>query len=117
MDLPAPLEALFAAEQRRDWPALGKLLHPDVTWTIVTGRGSHTVRGRQAYLERLAAAYRDAPAATFSVHRTWLANDGLVATELVDDGGRVSLDVFALADGLVRHEWEHLLGVPHPAEP
>lgn len=115
MDLPAPLEALFAAEQRRDWPALGQLLHPAVTWTIVTGQGSRTIRGRQAYLERLAAAYRDAPTATFTVRRAWLADDGLVATELVDDGGRVSLDVFALADGLVRHEWEHLLDVPRLA--
>lgn len=39
---------------------------------------------------------------------------GRVATWLIDDEGNRSLDVFDLQDGLIKKEWEYLLGVGGP---
>lgn len=103
------LVRLFAAENERDWAAFRALLHPQVEWTLV-GATTTTIRGRDAYMRRIEDAYASAPGAWFSVHR-WLHNEaGLIVTELIDNEGNVSIDVFDVRDGRVLREWEFLLG-------
>lgn len=52
------LEAFFEAENKRDWEAYERFLHPEVEWRVtgrtVTGR---TVAGRADYLRAMRAAY------------------------------------------------------------
>ncbi|WP_084039507.1 DUF4440 domain-containing protein [Demequina sp. NBRC 110053] len=108
--LPDTLESLFDAERRRDWKRLRMLLHPDVIWTVIDREESRVV-GAQAYIDRLMAAYRDGGASDFVVSHVRRGSEGLVATELIDEEGRISVDVFKIDEsGVLVQEWEHLLG-------
>lgn len=101
------LEDFFDAENRRDWEAYAGCLDPQVEWTV----GGRTVRGRDAYVAAIRAAYERAGAVSFRLHQVLESEDKrVVATLLVDSTGARSLDVFELADGLVRREWEFELG-------
>ncbi|MBO3725677.1 nuclear transport factor 2 family protein [Actinomyces bowdenii] len=103
------LEALFDAENARDWEALAARLHPEVEW-CVEGR---VVRGREAYLAALMGFYAGAdPCATrFRLHQSIDSADGsTVIALLVNGAGERSLEVFEIRDGLVRREWEFELG-------
>lgn len=104
------LANLFTAENARDWQTFEALLHPDVEWTIVGPDPTVVVSGRRQYMDRILEAYDSAPGARFDVHRSRRNDSGLVVTELVDNVGNVSVDVLEIRDGLVRREWEFLLG-------
>lgn len=100
------LHQFFAAENRRDWGRYVEFLHPDVEW-VCDGR---VVRGRVAYLDAITAVYADSET-RFRVHQILSSGDAsLVATLLVDSEGSRSLDVFQFEDGVIRREWEYLLG-------
>lgn len=110
--LPNPIEILFAAERCRDWETLRSVLHPSVVWTIV-GSEESLVAGADAYIARLRHAYERDGAVDFTVRRVLFGVGGKVATELVDDVGNISIDIFELdKNGLVTREWEHVLGSP-----
>ncbi len=74
------------------------------------GATTIVIRGRDAYMRRIKDAYTSAPDARFAVHRTLRNQAGLTVTELLDNEGNVSVDVFDVRDGLVIREWELLLG-------
>lgn len=100
------LEAFFAAENQRDWERYVEFLHPDVEW-VIDGRA---VQGRGDHLDAIAAAYAGSDA-QFRLHRIIESSDhNRVATLLVDSEENRSLDVFEFEDGLIRREWEFLLG-------
>lgn len=100
------METFFTAENRRDWARYAEFLHPDVEWAV----GERVVRGRDAYLRAIRTAYEDSDM-QFRQHQVLSSQDGrLVATLLVDSEGSRSLDVFEFEDGLIRREWEYLLG-------
>lgn len=100
------LGAFFDAENRREWGRYVEFLHPDVEWEV-SGR---VVRGRDAYLRAITAAYAGADT-RFRQHQVISsADDSIVAALLVDNQGNRSLDVFEFEDGLIRREWEYLLG-------
>ncbi|MGB3186171.1 MAG: nuclear transport factor 2 family protein [Ornithinimicrobium sp.] len=103
------LDRLFAAENDRDWRTLETLLHPQIEWTLV-GPITTIIRGREAYLKRLKEAYDNTPDAHFELQRSQSNGAGLVVTELLDNRGDVSVDVFDVRDGQVVREWEFLLG-------
>lgn len=104
------LSELFAAENARDWAAFQALLHPEVEWTLIGPDATTVVRGRTAYMRRILAAYESASDAKFSVRRLLRNEAGMIVTELIDTHGDVSVDVFDVRDGVVRREWEFLLG-------
>lgn len=100
------LEAFFVAENRRDWSRYIEFLHPDVEWMV----GGRVVRGRDAYRDAITATYTGSDS-QFRSHQVISSSDSsLVATLLVDSRGNRSLDVFEFEDGLIRREWEYLLG-------
>lgn len=111
MSLPPVLVRLFDAENRHDWSDLAALLHPDVEWTVVPSRRGRSV-GIAAYLERLEGAYSESGGTTLKVRHVIRGGDDLTATELVDQDGGVSLEVFQLEDGRVRRTWEYLFHAP-----
>ncbi len=108
----APLEilyALFEAENARDWEALAACLHPEVEWSI----GTQVVRGPRAYVHRLRQFYAGAkdPASRFRIHQAIASDDeATVVVLLVNGAGDRCLEVFEVADGLLRREWEFELG-------
>ncbi len=110
MTLPTVLQRLFAAENARDWAAVADLVHPEVEWTVVGDDGERVVTGREPYLDALAAAYDGSEAQFRCVEVTRSEGDRRTVTQLVDTDGRRSLEVFELEGGLVRREWEFLLG-------
>jgi len=61
-------------------------------------------------MRRIEDAYASAAEARFAVHRSLRSEVGLIVTELLDNEGNVSVDVFDVHDGLVIREWEFLLG-------
>lgn len=100
------LEAFFEAENKRDWEAYERFLHPEVEWRVA-GR---TVAGRADYLRAMRAAYAGSDSC-FRLHQVIESADGrVVATLLIDSRGNRSLDVFEIVEGLIRREWEFLLG-------
>ncbi len=103
------LDRLFSAENERDWDAFRSLLHPQVEWTLI-GPKTTVIRGRDAYMRRIEDAYTSAPEVRFAVHRSLRNEAGLIVTELLDNEGNVSVDVFDVRGGLVIREWEFLLG-------
>lgn len=109
-ELPQSLSDLFSAELHQDWARLRELLHPEVVWTVI-GHDESRVHGAEAYVSRLRAAYEHGSATGFTVRHVRRGEGGLVATELIDEEGNVSLDIFELdPQGRVLREWEHLLG-------
>ncbi|GAA1452452.1 nuclear transport factor 2 family protein [Nesterenkonia lacusekhoensis] len=104
------LDELFAAENARDWTTFRALLHPEVEWTLIGSGTTSVVHGRDAYMNRLEATYESAPDAEFTLRRSLRNDAGLIVTELIDNHGNVSVDVFDVRNGLLRREWEFLLG-------
>ncbi|QDO88684.1 nuclear transport factor 2 family protein [Ornithinimicrobium ciconiae] len=104
------LAELFVAENARDWATFHALLHSEVEWTLIGPDATAVVLGRSAYMDRILAAYESAPGARFSVRRSLRNEAGMVVTELIDNHGDVSIDVFDVRDGQVRRQWEFLLG-------
>ena len=104
------LVELFAAENARDWATFQTLLHPEVEWTLIGPDTTAVVRGRTTYMNRILAAYESASDARFTVRRSLSNEAGMIVTELIDNHGDVSVDVFDVRNGLVRREWEFLLG-------
>ncbi|PKI92223.1 hypothetical protein CW368_05175 [Actinomycetales bacterium SN12] len=81
-----------------------------MVWTVFDGEESRTY-GAEAYVSRLRAAYEHGSATRFTVRHVRRGAVGLVATELIDENGLISLDIFELdQNGQLRREWEHLLG-------
>lgn len=104
------LERFFAAENARDWATYASFLHPGVEWVLVDDGAERRIVGREEYLAAIVAAY-DGTGAVFScLDMTVDRGRGRVVTLLVDDDGERCLDVFDVEDGLIRREWEFLLG-------
>ncbi len=100
------LMEFFEAENRRDWDNYREFLHPQVEWVL----GEDVIKGRERYCETIVAAYAQS-ASRFRMHQMLESEDGRrIATLLVDTDGRRSLDIFEFEDGLIRREWEYLLG-------
>ncbi|MEO5608785.1 MAG: DUF429 domain-containing protein [Ornithinibacter sp.] len=110
MDLDVTLRRLFDAENAREWAVCADLLHPDVTWTRAGDGDPEQVQGRTSYLARLAAAYVGSRRQFQCIEVTRSQDGRRIVTVLLDSEGRRSVDVFEIEDGLVRREWEFLLG-------
>ena len=105
-DFRRKLAEFFDAENRRDWDSYREFLHPQVEWVLE----GDVIKGREHYCETIVAAYAQS-ASRFRMHQMLEAEDRRrIATLLVDTDGRRSLDVFEFEDGLIRREWEYLLG-------
>ena len=104
------LERFFAAENARDWAAYASLLHPGVEWVLVDDGAERRIVGREDYLAAIAAAYDGAGTVFSCLDMTVDRGRGRVVTLLVDDDGERCLDVFDVEGGLIRREWEFLLG-------
>lgn len=102
------LPELFAAENARDWTAFRALVHPGVEWTLIGPDATTVVSGRTAYMSRILAAHKSASNVSFAVRRSLRNEAGMTVTELIDNHGDASVDVFDVRDGLVRREWEFL---------
>lgn len=102
----------FAAENARDWNAYAAFLHPRVEWTLIDGNRQHKIVGKGQYLQAIKSAYAKSATTFRCVEAMSDSGRQLIATTLVNDDGERSLDVFVIEDGLIRHEWEFLLGRP-----
>ena len=105
-DFRRKLAEFFDAENRRDWDDYREFLHPQVEWVLE----EDVIKGRERYCETIVAAYAQS-ASRFRTHQMLESEDRRrIATLLVDTDGRRSLDIFEFEDGLIRQEWEFLLG-------
>jgi len=105
-DFRRKLAEFFDAENRRDWDNYREFLHPQVEWVLE----EDVIKGRERYCETIVAAYAQS-ASRFRTHQVLEAGGRRrIATLLVDTDGRRSLDIFEFEDGLIRREWEFLLG-------
>ena len=101
------LLAFFDAENRRDWGLYQTFLHPEVVWELRQPDGwGEQIRGIQAYLGRIQAAYegRDGQFRCERIER----DAGQIAAWLVSDRGERSRERFQFQDGLIWREWEDL---------
>ena len=105
-DFRRKLAEFFDAENRRDWDDYREFLHPQIEWVLE----EDVIKGRERYCETIVAAYAQS-ASRFRTHQMLETEDRRrIATLLVDTDGRRSLDIFEFEDGLIRREWEFLLG-------
>jgi hypothetical protein len=105
-DFRRKLAEFFDAENRRDWDDYREFLHPQIEWVLE----EDVIKGRERYCETIVAAYAQS-ASRFRTHQMLESEDRRrIATLLVDTDGRRSLDIFEFEDGLIRREWEFLLG-------
>ena len=105
-DFRRKLAEFFDAENRRDWDNYREFLHPQVEWVLE----EDVIKGRERYCETIVAAYAQS-ASRFRTHQMLESEDRRrIATLRVDTDGRRSLDIFEFEDGLIRREWEFLLG-------
>lgn len=104
------LEAFFEAENSRDWQRYATFLHPDVVWTLVDGTTESKAVGRDGYLSAIQHAYDGVPTTFRCVDMIIDPSRSRASSLLIDDTGERSLDVFDLDGGLIRREWEFLLG-------
>ena len=103
------LTAFFAAENRRDWQAYAVFLSPDVVWTL-HGAETKTIRGADAYMSVMQAAYAD-NADQFVCDMMEASADGRrLVTMLRNSRGERSCDIFEWEDGRLMEEHEFLLG-------
>lgn len=100
------LHDFFAAENAREWTVYRSFLHPEVMWTL----GERVIRGADEYVAAMQQAYGDSDIQFRCVASRVSESGSLIATLLVDDDGRRSLDVFEFKDELVWREHEFLLG-------
>ncbi len=105
-DFRRKLAEFFDAENRRDWDNYREFLHPQVEWVLE----EDVIKGRERYCETIVAAYAQS-ASRFRTHQMLESEDRRrIATLLAETDGRRSLDIFEFQDGLIRREWEFLLG-------
>ncbi len=109
-ELARSLEQFFAAENARDWKRYATFLHPEVVWTLVDGATERRIVGREEYLAVIRRAYAGVSTTFRCIDMTVDVQRSRVASLLVSDTGDRSLDVFDVEDGLIRREWEFLLG-------
>lgn len=109
-ELAGSLEQFFAAENARDWQRYATFLHPEVVWTLVDGATERRIVGRDEYLAVIRRAYEGVSTTFRCVDMTIDESRSRVASLLINDTGDRSLDVFDLDNGLIRREWEFLLG-------
>lgn len=104
------LERFVAAEHARDWQRYATFLHSEVLRTRVDGAAERRIVGRDAYLAVIRRAYEGVWTTFRCVDMTIDESRSRVASLLISDTGDRSLDVFDLDNGLIRREWEFLLG-------
>ena len=104
------LEKFFEAENTRNWEVYRGFLHPEVMWFLHTEESHMPVAGREEYMDRILSGYKNSDA-TFSCERMEVSPSGnrVVAFLKNSNGGR-SVDIFDFEDGLIRWEYEYLLG-------
>ena len=100
--LKGKLLSFFAAENKRNWEDYRKFLHPDVTWRVA---GKRDVNGRETYIAAMKSIYENDDV-TFRCERMDVSADG----NTINAAGERSLDIFQFEKGLIREEWEFLLG-------
>lgn len=108
MDNQNILTSFFEAENKRDWEAYRKFLHPNVKW-ILHSKEVKTIEGIEEYLNTMKAAYKDCED-TFICEKTYqdAASSRIVAILLNNHGDR-SCDIFDFKDGLIFKEYEFIL--------
>ena len=104
------LREFLAAENARDWDAYARLLHPEVRWSLQQHCRTQVICGAGAYVAAMKAAYESSGGRFRWLQRVVSGDGALVGAMLEDDQGARSLDVFVIEDGLVREEWEFILG-------
>ncbi|PHP53605.1 nuclear transport factor 2 family protein [Actinomyces ruminis] len=104
------MASFFAAENTRDWNAYAAFLHPQVEWTLNDGSHERKILGKEQYLHEIKSAYANSTTTFHCIETMSDRGRRLIATMLVNDDGERSLDVFVIEDGLIRREWEFLLG-------
>ena len=109
-ELESIVARFFVAENARDWRAYATFLHPQVEWTLIDGSRERKIVGKEWYLRAIKSAYANSATTFRCVEAMSDRERRLIATMLVNDDGERSLDVFVIEDGLIRREWEFLLG-------
>ena len=102
------LLAFFQAENERNWSAYQALLDENVVWEL-QGDQLEIIQGKEAYLQRIQAAYQDSSAQFTCQHYHVNADQSQIVTLLRNDKGQLSCDIFQFEKGLIIKETEYLL--------
>ncbi len=104
------LRRFFELENRRDWTAYETFLHSDIEWILYHEGGSQVISGVENYMNKIRTAY-------YGNHDTFLCEAFFSSTSgdritaiLINNHGKRSTDIFEFENGLIRREWEFLLG-------
>ena len=104
------LQLFFEAENRRDWENYKVFLHPNVEWTLFNDKENQTISGLESYMSKIKTAYGESND-SFSCEIIYSSKSGnRVVAILINNYGQRSTDVFEFENGLIRKEWEFLLG-------
>ena len=94
------------AENERDWETYRRYLDADVEWEVYGPPHRRTIRGREAYLTAIQAAYAGAPS-TFAIVAMAVDEEKQMALVGFELRGRRSVCVFELRSGLIVNEREY----------
>ena len=97
------LKQFFDAENRRDWTAYIAFLHPDVEWVLFGRSETLMIQG----IEEAYTGNND----SFSCETLYSGVSGSRITAVLrNNHGQRSTEIFEFENGLIRKEWEFLLG-------
>lgn len=102
------LKAFFQAENERDWQAYLTFLDEAVVWEL-QGDQLEVIRGKDAYLQRIQAAYQDSFVHFTCHYYQTNADQSQIVTLLCNSLGHYSCDIFEFRQGLIVKETEYLL--------
>ncbi len=104
------LKRFFEAENSRDWVNYITYLHPNVEWISYNVKDSQTISGLKSYMNKIKLAY-EGNEDTFLCETIYSGKAGnRIAAILVNNHGQRSIDIFEFENGLIKKEWEFLLG-------
>ncbi|AIN93688.1 nuclear transport factor 2 family protein [Treponema putidum] len=108
MDTKDILQKFFEAENSRDWETYQKFLHDEVVWQLFNSE-TKNIEGIDEYMKVIKNAYKNQDI-KFTCKEMKVSNSGnRIAACLINDLGKISIDIFDFKDNLIYREYEFIL--------
>ncbi|RRD95247.1 nuclear transport factor 2 family protein [Clostridiales bacterium COT073_COT-073] len=102
------IEAFFKAENERNWNLYQQFLHPEVSWQLIDKEEKRII-GIENYMQVIKNAYSNSDAQFLCINMHVSGDGNRIATNLVNNSGVRSLDIFDFKDGMIYREYEFIL--------
>jgi hypothetical protein len=110
MDNEKSLLEFFSAENKRDWTRYKTFLHPCVEWILFSDSKRQITYGIGDYMDKMRSAYGKSEDSFICEKMITSCNGQRILAILVNNHGHRSIDIFDFENGLIRNEYEFLMG-------